>query len=274
MGVGSGRAAACRHLPGHLWLMRQPARAARAFRTKASTPAASPASRSFSKASRPSRKWRAWASTSCRLARRMSRHICGSPAAMRVKSRKPGPPRRMWSAPSGCESRPFMYANASRCGRWLTAAKVVSCACGDIRCTWLPTASQTLRALSTWLAALRSVGVRITCRPLYRSASAWSTPADSLPAMGWAGTKAASASPSPSALRAASTTSDLVEPTSITSAPAPRPSRMAARVDSVAATGTASSTRSLPATAAAAEVACASITPRSRARAAVAGERL
>jgi hypothetical protein len=63
------------------------------------------------------------ASSSSRLASRMSRHILGSLAAMRVKSRKPGPASDRKSCRSGCPVMLFISANASRCGRWLTAAK-------------------------------------------------------------------------------------------------------------------------------------------------------
>lgn len=97
-------------------------------------------------------------------------------------------------------------------------------------------------------------------------------PDTSLPAIGWAGTKWANWSCRP--LRAASITSPLVEPTSITRVSLEMPWRMALKVASEAATGTASSTRSEPETASSAEGAATSITPSWRARSVVEGDLL
>ena len=79
-----------------------------------------------------------------RLASRMSRHIFGSLAAMRVKSRKPGPARRQEVLALRLRRRcRCISAKAIRCGRWLTAAKAASCASGVICSTLPPSASQT-----------------------------------------------------------------------------------------------------------------------------------
>src|SRR5512140_1263184 len=76
-------------------------------------------------------------------------------------------------------------------------------------------------------------------------------PATSLPAIGWAGTKLDTRSLS--TRRAASTTSRLVEPTSMTSTPGSTRWRIALKVASVADTGTAISTMSEPDTASSAD---------------------
>ena len=115
-------------------------------------------------------------------------------------------------------------------------------------------------------------GVTMTWRVLYSAASAWATPDCSLPAMGWAGTKLTTLSRS--TRRAVSTTSRLVEPTSITSMPSLMPWRMAPKVASVAATGTATSTMSEPDTASSADSAATSITPSRLASSVVLGDLL
>ncbi|MCY1385244.1 hypothetical protein D9M69_736040 [compost metagenome] len=97
-------------------------------------------------------------------------------------------------------------------------------------------------------------------------------PETSLPAIGCAGTKFANCFCRP--LRAASITSPLVEPTSITSVSAEMPWRIALNIASEAATGTASNTRSAPDTASSAEGAATSITPSWRARSVVEGDLL
>ena len=97
-------------------------------------------------------------------------------------------------------------------------------------------------------------------------------PLDSLPAIGCAGTKQSMRSRS--ARRAASTTSRLVLPASISSTPGSSAGRMAFNVASVAATGTATSTMSQPAAVAAAESAEASMAPSASAWARVDGVRL
>ena len=52
--------------------------------------------------------------------------ISGLLAAMRVKSRKPGPASSRYSRPAGWLMTALKQAKASRCGRWLTAAKAAS----------------------------------------------------------------------------------------------------------------------------------------------------
>ncbi len=90
--------------------------------------------------------------------------------------------------------------------------------------------------------------------------------------MGWAGTKEPTWSRR--ARRAASTTSRLVEPTSITSICGVTRCLIALKVASVADTGTAISTMSAPETASSAEGASTSITPSWRARSVVEGDLL
>ena len=56
--------------------------------------------------------------------------------------------------------------NASRCGRWLTAANASSCDSGDMLVTRQPSALQTSSARFNCAVSVRSVGVRMTWRPL------------------------------------------------------------------------------------------------------------
>ena len=100
-----------------------------------------------------------------------------------------------------------------------------------------PRANHSSWALCSWAVKVRSVGVMTTLAPRYRLASACSTPANSLPVMGWAGIKLPKRDPR--ALRAALTTSALVEPTSMTSICGVIKCLMDLRVRSVAETGTA-----------------------------------
>src|SRR6218665_91762 len=106
-------------------------------------------------------------------------------------------------------------------------------------------------------------------RPLWRSASACSTPETSLPAIGCAGTNEPTWSRS--ARCADCTTSALVAPTSMISICGVTRCLMALSVASVAATGTATSTMSAPETAIKADGASTSMTPSRRARAGGAG---
>ena len=57
-----------------------------------------------------------------RLEIKMSRHTLGSLAAMRVKSRKPGPAKVKNASPPLWSFMDFIMAKAKRWGRWLTAA--------------------------------------------------------------------------------------------------------------------------------------------------------
>jgi len=97
-------------------------------------------------------------------------------------------------------------------------------------------------------------------------------PETSLPVIGWAGTK--DEMRSRSTRRAASTTSRLVLPTSMKSTPGSIRWRMALKVVSVAATGTAMSTMSEPETASSADSAMTSMTPSFFARSVVLGDLL
>ncbi len=117
---------------------------------------------------------------------------------------------------------------------------------------------------------------RTTLRPTYRSGKAASTPLDSRPAIGWPGTNWLIRSPS--AARAAATTSDLVLPASVTMVAGSRNGAIRSSSGWVCATGAASSTKSAPDSAArsaasSASEAVASITPSSSARAVDADER-
>ncbi|MCY1209775.1 hypothetical protein D9M72_214390 [compost metagenome] len=138
--------------------------------------------------------------------------------------------------------------------------------------TLAPMPLHTCEARCTLERSVVLTGVSTTWRPVKSEASACSMPETSLPAIGWAGTKFANCFCRP--LRAASITSPLVEPTSITSVSAEMPWRMALKVASEAATGTASSTMSAPDTASSAEGAATSITPSWRARSVVEGDLL
>ena len=56
-------------------------------------------------------------------------------------------------------------AKASRCGRWLTAAKAASWFSGVMRSTCAPIAAQTSVAFCTSSGEVFGSGVRMTCRP-------------------------------------------------------------------------------------------------------------
>ena len=73
-----------------------------------------------------------WASSSSRLASRMSRQIfrVAGRDAREVTETRPG--QRQGTPCHGLVVMPLMSAKAIRCGRWLTAAKAASCASGDI----------------------------------------------------------------------------------------------------------------------------------------------
>src|SRR5512135_2773225 len=107
-------------------------------------------------------------------------------------------------------------AYASRCGRWLTAANTRSCSSGDMVWTLAPHACHAAPTRATASGALSASGASTTFRPRNRSAFAAATPLSSAPAIGCAGTNCASLTPS--AARAAATTSRLVLPASVTSA--------------------------------------------------------
>jgi hypothetical protein len=82
-----------------------------------------------------------------------ARH-CGSLAAIRVKSRKPGPASDRNSLPCGWPEMPLMSAKAIRWGRWLTDAKAASCDSGDIWMTLQPRAVQSVHSLlAAWLSS-------------------------------------------------------------------------------------------------------------------------
>ena len=133
---------------------------------------------------------------------------------MRVKSRKPAPAKENSSVASGRAAIIDTSAKASACGRWLTAAKTWSWRSGSICTSRAPHKRQ---AASTRLQASAEVsgsGVSTTRRFWNNEAVAASTPERSAPAMGWAGTNCASFPPR--RWRAATATSRLVLPASVT----------------------------------------------------------
>ena len=93
------------------------ARAVDAARINSSSASALPSRMTCSRASSACRKRWLCLSTSSRLASRMSRHTAGSLAAMRVKSRKPGPASDRKSRPAGWPATELKYAKASMCGK-------------------------------------------------------------------------------------------------------------------------------------------------------------
>ena len=134
-------------------LMRVLARAGRQAASFARSAPGHPRERSGGQLRRPERQSRldfaeclakrhAFRQQGSRFASAMSRHISGELAAMRVKSRKP--PAASAEQLAGVVARDDSEheANASRCGRWLTAAKMRSCAPGverdDARAAGLP----------------------------------------------------------------------------------------------------------------------------------------
>ena len=182
------------------------------------------------------------------LARLMSRHISGDEPAIRVKSRKPL--AAYWNSRSACGLRAISStsAYASRCGRWLTAAKTRSCSSG-VSCV-------DQRAAGRQALATRSTA----CGRVFRQWRQHDFLADDTgrraPRPGRSARARQSDGPArtarscpPSAARAAATTSVLVLPASVTTVPGCRCGRIAARMAPVCATGAAISTRSAPATA-------------------------
>src|SRR5262249_7701302 len=101
--------------------------------------AASPATSKRSTSSRAARNAARLARTASLLAIRMSRHIGGSAAAMRVVSRKPRAAKA--SAPGSNRATASTRAHAATCGKWLIAATVRSCVSGSSALTRAPRAS-------------------------------------------------------------------------------------------------------------------------------------
>src|SRR5471032_3085792 len=134
-----------------------------------------------------------------------------------------------------------------------------------------PQMRQAAATRSTSAAAFSANGVSTTFLPRYRSIMAASGPFVSRPAIGWPGTNCAILSFN--AARAASTTSDLVLPASVTTVPGCRCGAIDARMAPVCATGAATSTRSAPWMAWAMSPPISSMMPSSSARAIDACER-
>src|SRR5436190_3757979 len=193
----------------------------------------------------------------------MSRHISGWLEAIRVKSRNPPA-----AYPNSCAelSRVAMSrtrAYARRCGRWLTAAKTLSCSCGVIRNIRAPHVRHALSARSSASGAVSSIGAMTTRLPSNRLPCAAAAPLCSAPAIGCAGTKRGSAGPS--ARCAVATTSCLVLPASVMTASSRITPAIALKTGNICNTGTATSTRSASRAASAALFPISSIAPRSSA---------
>ena len=115
-------------------------------RTLSSIYAASPQRTARAIACASSVKRASISSSASRLLRKMSRHITGSDAAMRVKSRKPEAANCSTScrvSPSRSSAVPQMV-KAIRCGRWLTIASTRSWWPGSIRSTIEPQRRQSV----------------------------------------------------------------------------------------------------------------------------------
>ena len=183
---------------------------------------------------------------SSRLAIRMSRQIVGSLAAMRVKSRKPGPASDRKSRPAGWlttraevgEGQQVRQVAHRR--RRRRRGSRASCAAPARR--WRPTRRWPSAPARAWSAAAASgsPGGRRTARRRR------CCDARRLPCRRSGAPARRRRTRSFSTRRAASTTSRLVEPTSMNSTPGSTRWRMALNVASVADTGTASSTMSEP----------------------------
>src|SRR6185295_8801962 len=98
------------------------------------------------------------------FAAQMSRHISGWLEAMRVKSRKPPAANE-----KSCSALPRFAmsctsANASRCGRWLTAASTASCSSAGISLTCAPHACHASATVRTLSREFSSRGVMTTRR--------------------------------------------------------------------------------------------------------------
>src|SRR5581483_11483017 len=133
---------------------------------------ASPPATRRSKSSTAVRSVRTLASTASRLSSRMSVHMAGSEAAMRVVSLNPRAANA--SAPGSKRATASMSAHAATCGRWLIAATTRSCAAGSSTLTRAPSASHSAVTLFTAWGAQASVGVTMTVAPSNRSARATS----------------------------------------------------------------------------------------------------
>ncbi len=126
-----------------------------------------------------------------RLASRMSRHISGSPAAMRVKSRKPGPATLQEGVGLGLADDAVHHGKGQHVGQVADGGEGGVVRLGRHACARRsPGPATGLRPCAGGLVRVRSVGVRMTLAPRYSSASACSTPATSLPVIGVGGHKA------------------------------------------------------------------------------------
>ena len=157
------------------------------------------------------------------------------------------------------------------CGRWLVAARTSSWWATSIRVTSAPQASHMAVTRSTARGSVSANGVRMTRRPWYNSAKEASTPLRSVPAMGCPGTSLGGTWPK--AARASNTTLPFTLPPSVTTASGAKASRMAPKTWPMVPRGTATKTRSAPATACAGSWLQRSTTPNSTARSRLAAER-
>src|SRR5690348_3030719 len=207
-------------------------------------------------------------SRASRLFRKMSRHITGSLAAMRVKSRKPEAANCSTSwrvSPSRSSAVPQMV-KAIRCGRCDTTASTRSWWPGSIRCTIDPQRRQNSSIFATADSSVPGGGVSSAQRPWKSVVKPESGPEYSVPATGWAGTKCTPAGTSGPMSRI---TDCLVDPTSVRTAPGSKCGAIAIAMSANAPTGAHSITPSAPCTAQPASVSIRSAKPSSRTRASV-----
>src|SRR3954453_11846904 len=242
-------------------------RSSRAPVCQALTASASPAPMRAAAASRRFATDSTPRATASRLVAKMSPQIAGLAPATRVVSRKLGPTSGMRSASSAsADAASWTRAFAKTCGRWLTVAITRSCVAASSARGRAPSSVTARWMRSKWTPLERSVGVRYQRAPSKRSARAFSTPAVSAPASGWPPMNRSSP---PSA----STSSPLVEPTSVTTVSGPEAASASRACSGSAATGPAQNTRSAPSQASATEPAPRSIAPSSTARASRSGRR-
>ncbi len=172
----------------------------------------------------------------------MSTQMRGFAPAMRVMSRNEPPACASGSCPSTREAPVWLATMfASTCGTWLVSATSRSCAAASIATGVAPTSE-----MKPWTSRCRSgsvcaTGVRNHVAPSKSPALAFSAPRVSEPQIGWPPTNRGEPS-------AASTTLDLVEPTSVTVA-SPGAASTASTVAGSCAIGEATTTSSASATA-------------------------
>ena len=201
----------------------------------------------------------------------MSRHISGWLPAMRVKSLKPLAAKLNSCAAFGLDAMSSTSANASKCGRWLTAAKMPSWLAAVISLTLAPHCCQRAFTRCVACGSVSGVGVSTTFLLIYKSAMAALTPLFSAPAIGCPPTNWLNCLPRISCAHCK--TSLLVLPASVMTVDAAKCGLMAFSIEEVCATGAAINMMSASVTAAATSLVAASITPRSSAACRLCDER-